>query len=138
MTKDIRKLILAQHRHPLLALAEVYSLPVDELAKALGCKPVEALDRQIRAAAELAPYLTAKQAAVDDSGQVVLPVLHLNFGSPAPASVEAAPGDGTLSILDLVQAQQNQWVSEEAGEASHDKASHEQGQPVDFEGESDA
>lgn len=139
MTKDIRKLILSQFRHPLVALAEIASLDTKALAKHLDCKPIEALDRQIRAAAELAPYLAAKQAAVDDSGQVVLPMLQLNFGAAAPAGVQAVAKDGeTLSILDLTQSFADQGLSGTAGAASHGSASHEQAQAIEDEGESDA
>lgn len=143
MTKDIRKLILSQYRHPLVALAEIASLDTLALAAHLGCKPVEALDRQIRAAAEVAPYLAAKQAAVDESGQVVLPMLTLNFGNAAPASVGVTGKDGdTLSILDLTRdmtrAMENQGLSEGEAEASHGHASHEVAQAIDAEGESDA
>ena len=127
MTRDIRKLILSQHRHPLLVLAEIMSLDTRALASHLECKPVEALDRQIRAAQELAPYLAAKQAAVDDHGQAVMPVLNLNFGGPAPTVVEASGGSGALSILDLMQVQQDQGLSTIADDASHEDASHEEG-----------
>ncbi|MFG1383237.1 hypothetical protein [Xanthobacter versatilis] len=137
LTRDIRKLILSQHKHPLLALAEIYSLDTKALAVHLGCKAVEALDRQVRAAAELAPYLAAKQAAVDDDGRTVLPMLQLNFGGPAPAALEAAGGTRALSILDVAQLVENQRVSEGEGEASHGYASHDMGQAIDNEGESD-
>ena len=137
MTKDIRKLILAQHRHPLLALAEIYSVDALALAKHLGCKPIEALDRQIRAAAELAPYLAAKQAAVDDQGNAVLPMLQLNFGAAPAGPVAASDGVRTLSILDVAQLVEVQGVSEAEGEASHGGASHVRDQAIDYEGESD-
>lgn len=137
LTKDIRKLILAKHAHPLLALAEIYSLDVLELAKLLGCKPVEALDRQLRAAAELAPYLAAKQAAVDDQGNAVLPLLQLNFGAGPPAGLEGARASGALSILDAIKVVSEQGLSESDGGASYGEASHDDGQPIDDEGESD-
>lgn len=135
LTKDIRKLILARHRHPLIALAEIYSCDVMELARLLDCKPLDALNTQIRAAAELAPYLAAKQAAVDDSGQAVLPVLQLNFGGPAPAALQASDGRGAISILDVAQIVENQRVIEGEAVASHGGASHEAAQSTDMKGE---
>ncbi|MFG1300355.1 hypothetical protein V5F49_11230 [Xanthobacter sp. V3C-3] len=137
LTKDIRKLILAQHRHPLLALAEIYSCDVMELARLLDCKPLDALNTQIRAAAELAPYLAAKQAAVDDSGQAVLPVLQLNFGGPAPAALAASDGRGAISILDVAQIVENQRVIEGEAVASHGDASHDDAQDADLKGKGD-
>lgn len=136
LTKDIRKLILAKHCHPLLALAEIYSMDAKELAKHLDCKPIDALNTQIRAAAELAPYLAAKQAAVDDSGNVALPVLQLNFGGPAPAALAASDGRGAISILDMMKVVEDQRLSEAEPDASHGDGSHDQAQDVDAEGES--
>lgn len=137
LTKDIRKLILAKHCHPLLALAEIYSMDVKELAAHLDCKPLDALNTQIRAAAELAPYLAAKQAAVDDSGNVALPVLQLNFGGPAPAALQASDGRGAISILDMMKVVEDQRLSERDPDASHGDRSHDAAQGVDTEGESD-
>ncbi|GLI25635.1 hypothetical protein GGQ86_000378 [Xanthobacter flavus] len=137
LTKDIRKLILAKHCHPLLALAEIYSMDAKELAKHLECKPIDALNTQIRAAAELAPYLAAKQAAVDDSGNVALPVLQLNFGGPAPAALAASDGRGAISILDVQKLMEDQRLSESEPGASHGDGSHDPAQGVDAEGESD-
>lgn len=137
LTKDIRKLILTRHAHPLIALAEVYSMDVKALAQHLDCKPLDALNVQIRAAAELAPYLAAKQAAVDDSGNAVLPVLQLNFSGAAPAALEASDGRGAISILDVAKIVEDQRLSAEAADASHGHGSHEEAQVLDVEGEND-
>ncbi len=59
-TAQWRQLILGQYRSPLIAMAETYSRPVDELAKDLGCTRREAFEIQMRAAAELAPFVHSK------------------------------------------------------------------------------
>lgn len=59
-TADWRAYILARYPSPLVALAETYSRPVEVLAAELGCTKAEAMAMQMRAAAELAPYLHGK------------------------------------------------------------------------------
>lgn len=136
VTKDIRRLLLSQFKHPLVALAEIYSTDTLALASHLGCKPEAALGVQVRAAAEVAPYLTAKQAAVDDKGAAVMPTLVMNFGASAGAPIE---GDGrnTLSIEAVAKAAQDQWLSSSGGEGSHDDGSHDEAQDVEDADESD-
>ncbi|WP_371347013.1 hypothetical protein [Ancylobacter sp. IITR112] len=136
VTRDIRRLLLSQFKHPLIALAEIYSTPTTELASHLGCKPEAALGVQVRAAAEVAPYLTAKQAAVDDKGAAVMPSLHLNFGVPASAPM-AGDGRNTLSIEAIAKASQDQWLSAAMDDGSHDDGSHDEAQAIEDESESD-
>ncbi|MFD2030236.1 hypothetical protein ACFSKM_07860 [Ancylobacter dichloromethanicus] len=136
VTRDIRRLLLSQFKHPLVALAEIYSVETLALAARLGCKPHEALGVQVRAAAEVAPYLAAKQAAVDDKGAAVMPTLVMNFGAPAGAP---AGGDGgrTLSIEAIAKSAQDQWLSPSEAEGSHDDGSHDEAQGIDDADESD-
>lgn len=49
--------LLGRHRSPLEVLAAAYSLPVEELARRLGCDRLEAFRVQMDAAKALAPYL---------------------------------------------------------------------------------
>lgn len=84
-TKEFRDFILSQHRSPLLTLARLQSQDPLTLARQLGCKPTEALDRIIRAAECLAPYMHQKQAiAVDVSNTktVTLTILDGVAGGP--------------------------------------------------------
>lgn len=137
VTRDIRKLILAKHCHPLQAMAEIYTADVKDLAQYLGCKPLEAATLQLRAAAELAPYLAAKQAAVDDHGQAVMPTLIMSFGEGTRA---AATGDGrrVLSIDAIARdAQQYQALSESEREASHGVGSHDEAEGFEDADETD-
>lgn len=56
-----RDYILSQHSHPGLALARTYDRPVELLAAELQCTLAEAAALQVRAAAELLPYIEGKQ-----------------------------------------------------------------------------
>ncbi|ARS27625.1 hypothetical protein [Sphingomonas sp. KC8] len=60
-TEDFAKWILGFGGHPAVTLMRIQSMPVEELAKIAHCKPLEALDRQIRCAGELLPYLEGKK-----------------------------------------------------------------------------
>lgn len=59
-TADWQAFMLARYRSPLLVMAETFSRPLGELAQVLGCTPLEAFHLQMKAAAELAPYLHSK------------------------------------------------------------------------------
>jgi len=74
-TKEWQEFILKQHRSPLEVLASVYSRPLEDLAKELGCKNLEAFKLQLQAARELAPYVHQKQPQaiqMEGSGAVAL------------------------------------------------------------------
>ena len=59
-TAKVRDYLLSRYAHPLEVLAQAYSRPTDALAAELGCKREEAFALQIKAAAELAPYIEGK------------------------------------------------------------------------------
>lgn len=62
--KEFRDFVLAQGGHPGLFLQRVFDRPTEQLAAELGCTSDQALDKQIRCAAELLPYLEGKMPAV--------------------------------------------------------------------------
>lgn len=64
-----RDQILSLHSHPGVALARAYDRPVELLAAELGCSKEEAFKIQIRAAAELLPYIEGKQPVTLDVRQ---------------------------------------------------------------------
>ncbi|PWR24972.1 hypothetical protein [Zavarzinia aquatilis] len=104
-TEDWVNFILGRYRSPLVGLAEVFSRPVGELAKELGCKPLEAFQLQLRAMDILAPYLHQRlpQAIqIDNKG---LPLLAIG----AFAGASAGPAGGLFGMI--AEAQQNQALS---------------------------
>lgn len=117
-----RDYLLARYPSPLVALAEAYTRPARDLADELGCKPVEAFAVQMRAAAELAPYLHGKMPVeVQVSG--VLPVIHMVAPEDA-VRLFAERGDGDATeggvgtLMDLTpvarEIQQNQGLGDAA------------------------
>lgn len=60
-TEALARYLVQQHGDPLVALASLYGRATDALAAELGCKPIEALALQVKAAAEVAPYVHGKQ-----------------------------------------------------------------------------
>ncbi len=63
--------LTTRYAHPLEVLAQIYSRPVDVLAKELGCKKHEAMALQVSAAKEVAPYVSQKlPTLVDFRGEV--------------------------------------------------------------------
>lgn len=60
-TTEFRTYFLQQHRHPALALADVYNMPVEELAARLGCDRHDAMRIQVQAATAVLPYVERRQ-----------------------------------------------------------------------------
>jgi hypothetical protein len=60
-TSEWAAFMLQRYRSPLVVMAETYSRPLRDLADELGCTPLEAFELQMKAAAELAPYVHSKQ-----------------------------------------------------------------------------
>lgn len=59
-TADLARFILSQYTHPVQVLAEMYSRPVEDLARVLDCDKLEAARLQIGAAKEVAEYVAQK------------------------------------------------------------------------------
>jgi AraC-like DNA-binding protein len=74
-TAEWQACMLGRYRSPLVVLGEIFSRSVTELAEELGCTRLEAFDRQLKAAVELAPFIHSKMpAAVQLDGAPVAPV----------------------------------------------------------------
>ncbi|HSV29696.1 MAG TPA: hypothetical protein VLL76_09050 [Candidatus Omnitrophota bacterium] len=75
-TREMRELVLATNRSPFLTLARTQAQDPVELARYLGCKPIEAMGVILRAADMLMPYLYSKMPTeVDFRG--AMPVFNL-------------------------------------------------------------
>jgi hypothetical protein len=107
--KDFRRFILSQHAHPGLALARTYDRPVELLAAELGCSLAEAYQLQIKAAAELLPYIEGKapiSVNVQRRNDVVLIMPGAGVGDEQLAAINAA----------VAEAEEIDWTTAEAGE----------------------
>lgn len=60
-TEEWRRYLLSQGRSPALVLMDLIQRDPADLARELGCKRIEAMDRILRAAEALMPYLHQKQ-----------------------------------------------------------------------------
>lgn len=109
-TQAWRDHILGRYSSPLVFLAEAYSRSVHDLARELGCTLLEAYDRQVKAAAELAPYLHGKMP-VELQVNGALPLLAMIPPEVAAAAYKRA-ADGTVSVdlAALVPYLQNQGL----------------------------
>jgi hypothetical protein len=75
-TAQMRDYLLQRYQSPLVGLAEIAGRPARDLAVELGCTPLEAFDRQLKAMAELAPYVHSKMpAAVQLDGAPIVPLV---------------------------------------------------------------
>lgn len=121
--EQLRAWWLARFPHPLEALGAMVSMKAVDLAKELDCKPIDALDLQRKALADVLPYVESKQPVELDAGEgAVIPVIVFRDRG-APVNVTAT-GGSRLSILDH-QPQQNQHVSDLARDVSPDGKSHD-------------
>ncbi|AFK51895.1 hypothetical protein [Tistrella mobilis] len=128
-TEEWRKLLLSTHRSPLLVLADIYSMPVEELAARLHCDRIEAIKIQMTAARDVAPYLHQRlPQAVEITGDA-LPMMVLQMPSAA-----AAPGDGAVHVVDLT-SEQYQQLSGDARRELNASELNVTDQPIDIAGE---
>lgn len=98
-TQAWRDLLLSRHGSPLLRLARFYDCDTLALAKALGCKPLEAAEFQRKCAEGVMPYVHGKMPVEDANGNAVLPVIQLV--DPASAAAALAAVSGGAPVLDL-------------------------------------
>ncbi|MEO9613620.1 MAG: hypothetical protein ABJG86_11155 [Nitratireductor sp.] len=126
-TKDLVKLIEATGRHPLLAMAEIVATPIDVIAATLGCKKIEAAEYHRKVMSDLAPYVaqklpTAVQIAGANAGMLVI---NLGGGDPGRAGLDLKLAAEQVAGP-LIDHQQNQRLSEDDDEPSHDDPSHDE------------
>lgn len=111
-TSDFAKYIAGFGPHPGVALARIVARPVDMLAAELGCSKIEALDRQIRCAAELLPYVEGKQPVqVQLSGNGHMTLI-MGGAMPGEADPVALAGAPQLSFADDAETAEFQEVSD--------------------------
>lgn len=102
----LRDYLMSRYAHPLEVLAQTYSRPVETLAAELGCSKLEAFQTQVRAAAELAPYIESKMpvaVGIDARGAISL-VIHGADGTPG-GFIDAS-GAEVLGLSAMLQDQE--------------------------------
>lgn len=120
-TREMASYLLSQYQSPLIALAEIYSRPIDELqAEIPGATKLELLKLQVHAAAELAPYVHGKMPVevsigLRADGVLVIP----GFNVPAGTVDQVAEQLGsitiegeTVDVTSFLRIDENQGVSE--------------------------
>jgi len=82
-----------------------------------------------RAALEaVLPYIHARRAPTDEKGNVALPIMNIGMFAAAPqGAFEAGKGMSIEDVPYTVRHEENQGLSDSAGERSHDEASHDEG-----------
>lgn len=90
------------------------------LAMELGCSKLEAFDRLDKMRADLARFMYAPLAPVDDKGNAVVPFFAMQIGG----GQTAAPGQ-EASPWRYLETQQNQALLQSPAPVSHEPVSHE-------------
>lgn len=137
-TEAWREYLLSRYQSPLIALAEIYSRPVTQIAAELGFTKVGAIGRtatpeellkllelQIECAEKLAPYVHQKQPLAIEAGSGGLIPLNIFVGAP-PQQGENTPQNGLIILNN--ETQQNQGVIDienEKSDAQESDASQE-------------
>lgn len=113
--RDIRKLV-ALLGDPLIEMAKWARHTPESLARVLGCEKKEAFDALMALHRELAPFLYARLAPVDDKGNPVVPIFAINApgGTVAVSAGGGLPWEGPFNgvILNEPESQQNQALSQ--------------------------
>jgi len=109
-TEEWATYILSRYRSPLIALAEIYSRPVHELARELDCEALDALKVQRDAASALAPYIHQRmpQAVHIDERKVGVLVLGDFQGDAAALGGLPIPSDESEENQGVIDAQAEQ------------------------------
>ena len=130
-TAELAKLVSTTGRHPVLAMAEIVSTPIDVIAASLGCKRIEAAEYHRKVMADLAPYVAQKMpTAVQVEGATAGMLTIVQLGQAAGGSgmsehgLAMALAAGVPAIEGDGEGEEDQGLSEDADDASHDEPSH--------------
>lgn len=122
-TREFRNWLLGKGISPLSSLMRYAIIPPDMLAAELGCSRVEAFREWRILQTELAPYLHAKLAFVDDAGQAVPFIQFIVAGQAITVNSGETPWQARERIAR--EMQQNQGFSALPPPQSHVAQSHE-------------
>lgn len=98
-SEDLAQLIQQIGGHPVLAMARIQGMTLEEIKGLLGCNRIEAFDRWWKAVCELAPYVASKMPlALAVNGKITSLNLNVPIGQTAglegPDAVLALFRDG--------------------------------------------
>ena len=122
-SEALSKWLMTQgYTHPAVRLAAIMDADTNDLARALGCKRIEAFQEQRKAASDLLPYFEGRILPRTDSGEQPLPHFHLHLGDDAVSLAGARPSGG--AIMAGKKIEENQCVEYLEEVPSHENASH--------------
>lgn len=125
-TAEFARYILTRHGDLLSGLAAVAFMPIDDLARDLGCTKLEAFDRWLKTREALLPYVHAKLPAEAVIKHETLPTLvigelHVGTGGAVQLGAEG------VRALSIGPSEENQGLSAVIDAKSHDAQSHGEG-----------
>lgn len=85
-TRQLREYVLSHGKNPVIWKISWLTMTVEQLAEYLGCKKVEAFDRQKAIADSLQGIVIPNLAATDENGNAV-PMINMTFGGGASLGV---------------------------------------------------
>ncbi len=103
--------LLKRGSSPLMVLQDIYSLPVEELARRLNCDRIDALKLQISCAKELAPYIHQKMPVAVEVDENKVVRLVLAEGGDFDGAAIADDGLQITAIEGDFETVENQQVS---------------------------
>lgn len=123
-TRDLVKLIERTGKNPLLAMAEIVSMPIDVIASTLGCTRLEAAEYHRKVMSDLAPYVAQKLPTAVQIQGANAGMLVINLG------MAGGDGAGAGLAMRVIDGQANPLISLDDGDgddaASHDAPSHDE------------
>lgn len=130
-TEDLRRFLLHRFKHPVVAAAELYSMPAEALAKALGCDAIDAAVLQLKAMQFVGPYVdSAMPQRMQIDADPRLPEFRIGFSGPDGSAVAVDAKGNRLDIVWLAgqaKAAMDQRLIEGEAARSHDAPSHDDG-----------
>jgi hypothetical protein len=118
-TRDMVALVRRTIGDPFHESARILLHSPATLAAELGCTKLEAFDRLERIRSDLRPFMYARLAPIDASGNAVPPTFAMVFGSS-----RSSPASSSLEPPWLEDFKQNQALDGAAVPLSHDDVSH--------------
>ena len=126
-TQQLIKLISETGRHPVLAMAEIVSTPIDAIARTLGCTKLEAAEYHRKVMSDLAPYVAQRlPQAVQISGANA-GMLMINLGGNMDEALRGLDMRVVEHVADEAgEDEENQGLSDDDSAPSHDAPSHDE------------